>query len=65
MVLKFWVRPCGSRRVGLVLMEGSVKTGFYGGFAFAWPYAIEIEERASVPGVWRSDEEERQARQPL
>ena len=65
MVLKFRVGPCGSGRVGLVLMEGSIKTGFYGGFAFAWPYAIEVEEGASVPGARQADEEERQTRQPL
>ena len=62
MVLKFRVGPCGSKRVGLVLMEGFIKTGLYGGFAFAWPYAIEIEDGSSVPGVRQADEEERQAR---
>mgnify|MGYP006928866133 CR=1 FL=1 len=57
----FGVCPCGSKRVGVLLIRGRVKGRcFYRPLPVRWAYEDEIEKGPTVPGVRPADEEERQ-----
>ena len=61
MVFMFGVCPCGSKRVGVLLIRGRVKGRcFYRPLPVRWAYEDEIEKGPTVPGVRPADEEERQ-----
>ena len=61
MVFMFVVCPCGSKRVGVLLIRGRVKGRcFYRPLPVRWAYEDEIEKGPTVPGVRPADEEARQ-----
>ena len=60
MVFMFRVWPCGSRRVGVLLMWRRIKGPWFGRPSpVPWAYEDEIEKGQAVPGVRQTDEEER------